>query len=46
MADVALFFVGFMAGTYAGLICKKNKIKILPQTIDLGKYGARGDVDK
>lgn len=46
MTDVAFFFVGLVAGTYAGLVCKKNRITILPQTIDIGKYGSRGDVDK
>jgi len=46
MADVAFFTVGLLLGTYAGLVCKKNNISILPRTIDLGKYGARGDIEK
>ena len=33
MTDVALLTIGFLVGTYAGLVCKKNNIKILPQTI-------------
>lgn len=46
MADVAFFAIGLIAGTYAGLVCKKNKIEILPRSIDLGKYGSKGDIDK
>jgi len=46
MADVAFLTVGFIIGTYAGLVCKKNNINILPRTIDLGVYGVRGDIDK
>ncbi len=37
MADVAFFTVGLVLGTYAGLVFKKNKISIIPRTIDLGK---------
>ncbi len=44
MADLALFTVGFILGTYGGLVCKKNKITILPRSIDLGKYGVKGDI--
>lgn len=33
MADVALFTFGFLAGTYVGLVCKKNNIKVLPRKI-------------
>jgi hypothetical protein len=46
MADVAFFTIGFLAGTYAGLVCKKNKIEIIPRSIDIGKYGRKGDIDK
>lgn len=46
MADIAFFTIGFLAGTYAGLVCKKNQISILPRTLDLGKYGKRGDIEK
>ncbi len=46
MADIAFFTVGFLAGTYAGLVCKKNQISILPRTVDLGLYGKRGDIEK
>lgn len=33
MADVAIFTVGFLAGTYMGLVCKKNNIKLMPRNI-------------
>ena len=46
MADVALFTVGFLAGTYVGLVCKKNKVFILPRTVNLGRHGGKGDIDK
>jgi len=46
MTDVAFFTIGLIAGTYAGLVCKKNQIQILPRSIDLGKYGSKGDIDK
>lgn len=46
MADVALFTFGFLAGTYIGLVCKKNNIFIIPRTMDLGKFGGKGDIDK
>ena len=44
MTDVAFFTIGLIAGTYAGLVLKKNKMQVLPRTIDLGKYGKRGDI--
>jgi hypothetical protein len=46
MSDVALLFVGFLTGTYVGLVLKKNNITVLPRKIDLGIYGAKGDIDK
>ena len=46
MADVAFFTIGLLAGTYAGLVLKKNQISILPRTVDLGKWGSKGDVAK
>jgi hypothetical protein len=46
MADIAFFAVGFIAGTYAGLVCKKNNVTVIPRTLDLGVYGAKGDIAK
>jgi hypothetical protein len=46
MADLAFFSTGLLIGLYAGFVCKKNKIDLMPQTIDLGRFGAKGDIDK
>jgi hypothetical protein len=46
MADVGLFTLGVLIGTYTGLIFKKNNLRIIPQSIDLGKYGKNGDIAK
>jgi len=44
MTDIAFFTIGLLAGTYVGLVCKKNNISIVPQTLEMGKYGAKGDI--
>ena len=46
MTDVGLFSLGVLIGTYVGLMFKKNNLRIIPQSIDLGKYGKDGDIAK
>ena len=37
--DLGLFFGGVVLGFGSGLICKRNNIKVLPQTLDIGVLG-------
>lgn len=37
MTNVTLFSVSLIVGTYAGLVCQKNKIKTFPRIIKYAK---------
>jgi hypothetical protein len=38
MADLAFFCGGAMVGFAVGLVCRKNNIKVLPDSIDMGPF--------
>lgn len=46
MTDVGLFALGLLLGTYTGLVFKKNNLRIIPQSMDLGIYSKDGDIAK
>jgi hypothetical protein len=36
MADVALFTLGLLSGIAGGLVLKRNGLKFIPQSLDMG----------
>lgn len=39
--DLGLFIGGLVLGFGGGLVCKRNRIEVLPQTFDIGVLGQK-----